>query len=147
MADEHPQLKNTAEQHTPALQFHATALMASLTVRDLEKSLAWYRDVVGFEVQQRMEREGVLRAVALVAGQVRILLNRDDGARGWDRQKGEGFSLTFSTRQSVDDLAQRIRQHGGTLDAEPADMPWGARTLALRDPDGYRLFVSTPLAR
>ncbi len=147
MADDHPQLKNTAEQHTPALDFQATALMASLTVREIERSAAWYRDVVGFEVQQRMERDGVLRSVALRAGNVRILLNLDDGARGWDRQKGEGLSLTFTTSQRVDDIAQRIRSHGGTLESEPADMPWGARIFRLRDPDGYRLTISAPVQR
>jgi len=147
MADEHPQLKNTAEQHTPALQFHATALMASLTVRDLEKSLAWYRDVVGFEVQQRMEREGSLHAVRLQAGDVRILLTQDDGGRGQDRQKGEGVGLTFTTRDPVDDVARRIREHGVTLDSEPTDLPWGMRLFRVRDPDGYRLAISTPPLR
>ena len=28
--------------------FNATAVAASLTVKDIRKSLAWYRDVVGF---------------------------------------------------------------------------------------------------
>ncbi len=147
MANDHPQLKNTAEQHTPALNFQATALMASLTAKEIEKSVAWYRDVVGFEVQQRMERDGKLHAVALSAGNVRILLNQDDGARGWDRQKGEGFSLTFSTNQPVDEIARRVREHGGTLDAEPTDMPWGARVFRVRDPDGYRLSISAPIAK
>jgi hypothetical protein len=30
---------------------------------------------------------------------VRILLNQDDGAKGFDRVKGEGFSLMFTTAQ------------------------------------------------
>jgi len=34
------------------------ALAASLTVKDLPKSLTWYRDVVGFAVDQQYEREG-----------------------------------------------------------------------------------------
>src|SRR5258705_10780854 len=67
--------------------FHARALSAALTVKDLEKSLAWYRDVIGFAVDQRHEREGVLRAVSLKAGDVQILIGLDDGAKGWDRVK------------------------------------------------------------
>jgi uncharacterized glyoxalase superfamily protein PhnB len=123
--------------------FRARALSVSLTVKDLQASLAWYHDVVGFTVDQRYERDGALRSVALKAGDVRILLNQDDGGRGWDRAKGEGFSLQFTTAQSVDDVAKRITEHGGTLETEPADMPWGARVFRLRDPDGYRLAISS----
>lgn len=124
--------------------FRADALAASLTVRDVRKSLAWYRDVVGFAVDREMEHEGRLRAVAVRAGDVRILLNQDDGAKGTDRVKGEGFSLMLTTTQDVDAVAARIRAHGGTLDTEPADMPWGVRAFRLRDPDGFRFAISSP---
>jgi uncharacterized glyoxalase superfamily protein PhnB len=123
--------------------FRARALSVSLTVKDLQASLAWYHDVVGFTVDQRYERDGALRSVALKAGDVRILLNQDDGGKGWDRAKGEGFSLQFTTAQSVDDVAKRIIERGGTLETEPADMPWGARVFRLRDPDGYRMAISS----
>jgi uncharacterized glyoxalase superfamily protein PhnB len=112
--------------------------------KDIEKSLAWYRDIVGFVVDQPYERDGKLRGVALKAGAVRILLNVDDGGRGWDRVKGEGFSLQFTTSQRVDDVADRIKKHGGTLESEPADMPWGARVFRVNDPDGYKLLISSP---
>ncbi|HEV2734693.1 MAG TPA: VOC family protein, partial [Longimicrobiaceae bacterium] len=65
--------------------FRASALAASLTVQDLEKSLAWYRDVVGFTVDREYVREGKLLSVALRAGDVRILLNQDDRAKGAER--------------------------------------------------------------
>jgi uncharacterized glyoxalase superfamily protein PhnB len=124
--------------------FQATALTASITVKDLETSLGWYRDVLGFTVDQNYEREGVLRAVALRAGDVRILINLDDGGRGWERVKGEGISLQFTTEQNIDAVAERIRAAGGTLDTEPADMPWGARVFRVHDPDGYRFAISSP---
>jgi uncharacterized glyoxalase superfamily protein PhnB len=124
----------------------ARSLQASLTVKDLEKSLAWYRDVVGFEVDRKHEREGRLRAVSLRAGDVRILINQDDGAKGWDRAKGEGFSLQITTEQNVDAIAKSITQRGGTLESEPADTPWGARIFRLRDPDGFKLTISSPHA-
>jgi uncharacterized glyoxalase superfamily protein PhnB len=125
--------------------FKATALTASITVADIQKSMAWYRDILGFEVQQQYEREGAVRAVALQAGDVRIMLNQDDGAKGLDRKKGEGMSLQFITNGSVDDVAARVRASGGAIDVEPADMPWGVRMLRLRDPDGFKLVFSSPL--
>ena len=121
----------------------ATSLSASLTVKDLEASLAWYRDVVGFTVSQQHERGGKTIAVSLKAGAVRILINQDDGSRGWDRAKGEGFSLQLTTAQSVDDIANRIRAAGGTLASEPADMPWGVRMFRLNDPDGFTFVISS----
>ena len=123
--------------------FRARTLSASLTVKDLQKSLAWYRDVAGFTVDQEYEREGTVRAVALKAGDVRIVIGQDDGAKGWDRVKGEGFSLQITTAQSVDELAERIKDLGGTLDSEPTDMPWGARLFRLKDPDGFKLTISS----
>ena len=123
--------------------FRAGTLSASLTVKDLQKSLAWYRDVVGFTVDQQYEREGKVRAVSLKAGVVRIVINQDDGAKGFDRVKGEGFSLQITTAQNVDELANRIKRLGGTLESEPADMPWGPRMFRLRDPDGFKLTISS----
>lgn len=119
------------------------SLSASLTVRDLEASLQWYRDVAGFTVTQRHERGGRLMAVSLGAGEARILITQDDGTRGLDRVKGEGFSLMITTAQDVDAIARGIRARGGTLDADPADTPWGARVFRMRDPDGFRLVVSS----
>ena len=124
--------------------FRARELGASLTVSDLQRSLTWYRDVVGFHVDREIERGGKVASVALKAGNVRILLNQDDGAKGMNRVKGEGFSLQLVTAQSVDEIAQRIKTLGGTLDSEPADMPWGVRAFRFRDPDGFRFTVSSP---
>ncbi len=118
------------------------SLQASLTVKDLQKSIAWYVDVVGFKVDRKIERDGTLRGVAVSAGEVRIILNQDDGAKGWDRVKGQGFSLQISTTQDVDAIARRIRERGGALETDPKDMPWGARIFRVCDPDGFRWTVS-----
>lgn len=120
-----------------------SALTASLTVNDLPASVRWYRDVVGFAIKQEHAREGTLVAVSLKAGNVELLLGRDDGAKGKDRVKGEGFSLMIRTDQNVDALAKRIKDAGGTLESEPADMPWGARVFRLKDPDGFKLVISS----
>jgi uncharacterized glyoxalase superfamily protein PhnB len=123
--------------------FRARALTVSITVKDLQTSLAWYRDVLGFTVAEQHARDGVLRAVSLKAGAIRILLGQDDGAKGWTRVKGEGISVQFTTAQNVDDVAQRIKENGGTLDLEPTDMPWGARVFRVQDPDGFKLSISS----
>jgi uncharacterized glyoxalase superfamily protein PhnB len=126
--------------------FVARTLSASLTVKNLQKSLAWYQDVVRFTVERKYERDGEMRAVALKAGNVRLLIGQDDGAKGWDRAKGEGFSLMITTDQNIDEIANRIKELGGTLQSEPADMSWGARMFRLQDPDGFKFVISSPQA-
>jgi lactoylglutathione lyase len=138
---------NAAVPHraTPRTQpesFRGRSLAASLTVSDLPRSLAWYRDVVGFTVDRKFEREGRLTAVALKAGAVELLLTQDDGAKGAERVKGAGFSLMITTTQDVNAFAKRIQDRGGLLTSEPADV-WGARTFRLQDPDGFRLTISS----
>jgi len=123
----------------------ADALAPSLTVSDLQKSLAWYRDVLGLEVEREMVRDGVVRAVALHAGSVRILINQDDGAKGQNRPKGTCMSMNIMTQQDVDAVAAYIKEHGGTLLSEPADMPWGMRVFRVADPDGWVFAVSKRL--
>lgn len=144
MSTESPAASGLVERAQPET-LRGRALMASLTVNDLQKSLAWYRDVVGFVVDQQYEFEGQLRAVRLKAGVVNLLINQDNGAKGWDRKKGEGISLNLTTAQDVDAIAGRIRERGGTLESEPADMPWGARVFRVKDPDGFILAISSEM--
>ena len=128
------------------MSFLGRTLAASLTVNDLQKSLAWYQDVVGFAVDRKHEREGKLVAVSLKAGDVQILIGQDDGKKGWDRAKGEGFSLRIETDQNIDELANQIKARGGSLELEPTDMPWGVRVFRVKDPDGFKIAISSVAA-
>jgi uncharacterized glyoxalase superfamily protein PhnB len=124
--------------------FRPKALAASLTVRDLSRSLKWYTEVLGFTKARDFERDGVVTGAALAAGDVELSINQDDGKKGKDRALGQGFSMRFTTDESIDDVAARVKKAGGKLEAEPADMPWGARIFVIVDPDGYRYIVSSP---
>jgi lactoylglutathione lyase len=117
----------------------------SFTVNDLARSLAWYRDVVGFEVSERYEREGTLVGVGLGAGDVFLMLSQDDWKKGRDRKKGDAFRIHCMTRQDVDALAARIRSKGGIIDQEPRDEPWGMRDFSITDPDGFKLTIAKEL--
>ena len=133
---------DTGTVRTEPEPFNGTTLSASLTAKDLQTSLAWYRDVLGFTVARTFERAGTLFAASLRAGVVPILLTQDDGARGTDRVKGEGISLQLTTKQNIDELAKRVLERGGTLESGPVDV-MGARAFRLRDPDGFKLVISS----
>ena len=130
------------QERTQPESFRARELSVSLTVNDLDRSLAWYTGVLGFTVDRRHEREGNLIAISLKAGVVRVLITKDTGAKGVDRVKGEGFSMRFTTAQNIDELAARIKERGGTLANEPADA-FGQRFFRIVDPDGFRLVISS----
>ena len=78
------------------------------TVNDVEKSVAWYRDVLGFSVAERWESEGQLLGAAMRSGDVTVNLNQDDWKLGRDRVKGHTRAAVTPSRESVaGDLARR----------------------------------------
>jgi predicted enzyme related to lactoylglutathione lyase len=111
----------------------------ALTVDDIERSLRFYTNVLGFVVGERWEEGGQLRGVSLKAGACSLGLSQDDWSKGRDRKKGEGISLWCATAQDIDALAARIKAAGARLAQEPSDSPEGGRMLAVDDPDGFRL--------
>ncbi len=127
---------------------NATNLGCSLTCKELASSIPFYRDAIGFAVEQSFEHDGKVVAAVISAGDCRIVLNQDDGKLGWDRVKGQGFYLQINVPSAtdVDTAAERIKATGARLLDEPADRPWGVRMFQFLDPDGYKLGVSTPLA-
>jgi uncharacterized glyoxalase superfamily protein PhnB len=118
-----------------------SSVAPSFTVGDLQKSIAWYQDVLGCVVKDRWESNGTLKGVEMSAGAVIIMLGQDDWKKGRDRVKGEGFRMFCDTAQDVDKLADQIKARGGTLAQEPRDEPWGARAFSVEDPDGYKITI------
>lgn len=145
MSNEPPAAPHASAPGTETSSLVAQDLGVSLTVRDLATSLGWYRDVFGFTVEREHRRDDELFAVSLRTGSVRILISRDDGAKGTERIRGEGFSMLLTTSQDIDALAREIKARGGTLEMEPADLR-GMRAFRLRDPDGFRFTISSPRA-
>lgn len=115
------------------------SIAASLTVGDLERSLALYTKGFGFMVQQRWENGGRLEGVTLHAGTCEVNLSRDDGAKGADRVKGTGIRLWLETVQDLAALAERAESFGAHITDWPADREWGVRSFSADDLDGYHL--------
>lgn len=126
---------------------NATNLGCSLTCKDVEASLRFYTDVLGFTEGMRFDRDGKLAGAVIVAGDIRIVLNQDDGKLGWDRIKGQGcyFQIGVASPADVDAAAARIKAAGHATLNEPEDRPWGARMFTFKDLDGFKLGISTPL--
>ena len=122
----------------------------SFTVNDLGKSLTFYRDVLGFKVEQEWKGDdGQVRGVSFRAGKVTLMIGQDDWKKGRDRMKGQGFRMYFETAtgKEVDALAQGIAKRGGTLESLPEDRPWGYRDFSMADPDGFKLTFGSPVKK
>ncbi len=140
MADE-PRNADAHERRARPESLRLRTLSPALTVDDLERSVRFYVDAVGFTVGERWEEDGKLLGMMLVAGDCHIGLSQDDWAKGTDRQKGIGFRIFAETAQDLDELAARLREQGVEPDG-PKTEPWGARTLTVTDPDGFKLTLS-----
>jgi lactoylglutathione lyase len=147
MADRHSTNDggNPERRHHEPESLRLRSLAPSLTVDDLEKSLQFYAEGLGFTVQERWEEEGKLLGVMLVAGACHLGLSQDDWAKGRDRRKGVGFRVWAETAQDLDALAARLREHGIEHDG-PRTEPWGTRSLSVTDPDGFTLTFTPPQA-
>lgn len=123
----------------------ATRVVPIYTADDLEKTIAWYRDIFGAEIGQTFEHEGKLVGAAVQYGAVEMWFSQDDFAQGTDRQKGVGFRIILETDSNVDELAAGIKARGGKILSGPEDQEWGVRMFGVADPDGFKITVSTPV--
>jgi uncharacterized glyoxalase superfamily protein PhnB len=118
-----------------------SAVVPTLTVDDLQKSVAFY-EALGFAIEERWEDKGTLLGVMLRAGTTQIGLNQDDWKKGRDRKKGIGVRLSISTTPgNVDEIAWRARNAGIALKSEPRDTEWKSRAFEVSDPSGFMLTV------
>ena len=123
-----------------------SAILPTLTVDDLQKSITFY-EALGFTIDERWEEQGTLQGVMMRAGKIEIGLNQDDWKKGRDRKKGIGVRLAIQTAPgSVDDIAKRARNAGLTLKSDPHDTEWKSRAFEVVDPTGFLLtiFSETP---
>ncbi len=117
------------------------SMTPTFTVNDVQRSLTWYRDGLGFFVAERWEEDGRLQGVMLKAGACEVGLSQDDFAKGRDRAKGVGFRLWCDTAQDVNATAERLRAFGGTIVEEPCDR-WDTYSFTAQDPDGFKITIT-----
>jgi catechol 2,3-dioxygenase-like lactoylglutathione lyase family enzyme len=142
-ADARPQAAAPAKERRrrdPAT-LRLRSFMPGFTVNDLERSRRFYTDVLGFIIEEQWKEGGVVRGMSLRAGACSLGLSQDDWSKGRDRKKGEGVRLWCETAQDIEALAARVKEAGGRLTEDVTEQQWGARSIALDDPDGYHLTI------
>src|SRR5688500_8860723 len=140
--NEHDETEGEAIVATTQEAVQISAIVPTLTVDDLQKSITFY-EALGFAIDERWEEKGTLLGVMLRAGKSQIGLNQDDWKKGRDRKKGIGvrLSIATSTPGSVDEIAKRAKNAGITLKSEPRDTEWKSRAFEVSDPSGFLLTI------
>src|SRR5687767_6786914 len=101
-------------------------LAPGYTVNDLERSIKFYTDGLGFAIDSKFEHEGKVAGVMLKAGDARLGLSQDDFSKGRERVKGVGMRSYIETTQDIHELANQAKAAGISLEQGPGELPWGA---------------------
>lgn len=121
-------------------------VVLTLGVTDLERSLAFYRDGLGFPTQGIIGTEyenGTVAFFELTNGLIFALYPRTSlGAEARVEvgdQPAHQFTIGHNvrTREQVDAVINQARAAGAHVLDEPHDRPWGIYSGHFEDPDGH----------
>jgi catechol 2,3-dioxygenase-like lactoylglutathione lyase family enzyme len=122
---------------------------------DPEASLAFYRDVLGFEVRNDVGYDGMRWITVGPVGQAgtSVVLHppaADPGITDEERRtiaemmaKGTYASIVLATTD-VDGAFDQVQASGAEVAQEPIDQPYGVRDCAFRDPAGNMVRIQEP---
>ena len=103
-----------------------------LLTTNLERMQRFYTDLFGASEVARVPEEGPPLYVGLQIGETMVGLVSSKEA-----EEGTGQRIFLSVDvDDVDALLEEVEPAGGTLLAQPTNMPWGQRVAHTRDPDG-----------
>jgi lactoylglutathione lyase len=114
-------------------------------VKDMETSLAFYIEGLGFEIDNKWVKEGAIRWCHLQLGGAGLMLQqfKTEGhdSRQFSDNKGDGVSLCFF----CDDVVSFFKElKDRELEASEPQVGNAAWVTNIQDPDGYRLAFQSP---
>jgi PhnB protein len=122
------------------------SIIPTLAVEDIDESVRFYAEVLGFEIRFTLPGEaGKLIHASVQRGDSNLMFARLDPSNAHDQGPlGKGVTLyaTVSDDEDIDIYFQRVKNAGATVVQEPTDQFWGHRDWGITDPDGYLLFIS-----
>jgi lactoylglutathione lyase len=113
---------------------------ASLQVRDLEASSAFYTEKLGFERSDMKNPDAVIFKYNQGAASFAIRKPLEDIEK---QELGKGVSLWFAIDGSIDVLHASLIKKGVTILGTIMETPFG-KAFHVKDPDGYKLTFLQP---
>jgi lactoylglutathione lyase len=123
--------------------------LVNLYTADIEASLGFYRDHLGFRETFRTPTEGLPAHVELVLGGFTLGLGTVEAARsahGVDPSPGSPAMALVVWTDDVDAAYERLTAAGASAARAPQDVGNGNRSALVRDPDGNLLELVGKLA-
>jgi len=110
---------------------------AMIYVKDVERGLVFYRDLLGFKLIEdfRYENKPVYARLRAPGGDGTIALHQ---AGPGDSVSSDGVRLYFEVRE-LDEFCRRLQLKKFYITKLPRMMPWGWRHAYLNDPDGHEI--------
>lgn len=106
---------------------------------DVERSLGFYRDLLGGDVFYQFPEDGSPGYVALSVGELKLGIGLSPGAEA--DAPGQRISLWMYV-DDCDAAVEHLRRGGVRVVEEPQDQPWGERMARVLDPDGNEIIVA-----
>jgi catechol 2,3-dioxygenase-like lactoylglutathione lyase family enzyme len=121
----------------PATDGKLTFNHAMIYAKDVNRALAFYRDLLGFKLIEdfRYENVPVYARLRAPGGDGTIALHQ---ASPGASLASEGVRLYFEV-DNLDDFCRKLIQKGFYITQMPRMMPWGWRHAYLNDPDGHEI--------
>ena len=111
-----------------------------IAVHDLQKSAAFYRDVLGFDVHT-IPDPGFL---IFTSGECIIWAGRCPDALP-PSQLGDHAYFAYLEIDDVISFYDSVRAKGATISKTIRDEPWGMREFGLVTADGHRIMFASPM--
>jgi catechol 2,3-dioxygenase-like lactoylglutathione lyase family enzyme len=110
---------------------------AMIYVKDVERGLVFYRDLLGFKLIEdfRYENKPVYARLRAPGGDGTIALHQ---AGPGDSVSSDGVRLYFEVRE-LDEFCRKLQQKNFYITKLPSMMPWGWLHAYLNDPDGHEI--------
>ena len=116
-------------------------LTPNLVVRDIERSIRFYCDVLDFELDQYVPEKPPFVFASVRGGGVEIFLNQYETVieeyPAFAKVPIGGTLTLYLSMQGVDDLYSEIRSNGTKIVMPIETKFYGIREFAIADPDGY----------
>ena len=125
------------------------SLTPNLIVSDIDRSAAFYRDVLGFERVTTVPEKPPFVFVWLKHGSVNVFLNVPQPEKATPPLALDkaiaGTNSMYIKLDGIDDLAARVHDHGVTPAIPMHKEFYGMREFAVLDPDGYLIIFAEPM--
>ncbi len=116
------------------------SLTPLLNVEDTPRAIAFYRDLLGFEVEMAWPEEGPSQWAMLVRDDMRLMINSpDDGSDSQARRDRPSYADALLYFGTTDVATVHARLSAAGVPVAPITEQMYGRELRLRDPDGYEL--------